>query len=121
MNKITLLTLMAFLPAVGHAQTATAPELSELLQSFIEFSNDTLIPFTLGVGFLFLVFGVLRYFFIGGADEESRNKGKSYIVSVIVGFIVILIFWGVINLLANSTGLAGSSLQIIPTVGVDID
>ena len=79
--------------------------LEGLLLTIIVFSNTVLIPFILGIGFLVFVWGMFQYFIAGGANEESKEKGKSLMIYAILGFLLIIVFWGIINLLAQSTGL----------------
>ena len=106
-----------FFPQVASAQVfnPSGGELGVLLVNLVIFINDTLIPFIVALGFLFFVWGVFRFFIYGAADEESRQKGKSLIIYSIIGFVVIIIFWGVVNMFASSTGLVGEALQFIPT------
>mgnify|MGYP007117458066 FL=1 len=110
-------TLLA-LPAVVSAQgfSASGGEIGTLLENIILFANDVLIPFILGLGFLFFVWGMFRYFIMGGADEESREKGKSLMLWALIGFVLIIVFWGIVNLVASSTGWGGQTLQNIPSV-----
>ncbi len=84
-----------------------------LLGTIIEFSNNVLIPFIIGIGFLVFVWGMFQYFIAGGANDESKEKGKSLMIYAIVGFLLIIVFWGIINLLASSTGLGGDTLDTI--------
>lgn len=88
----------------------------QLLENILDFTNDVLIPFIIGIGFLVFVFGMFRYFIAGGADEEKRNSGKSLMIYATLGFVLIIVFWGVINLLSGSTGLEGEQINDVPTV-----
>jgi len=94
----------------------TGGQIGELLENILIFSNDVLIPFIIGIGFLFFVWGMFRYFIMGGADEESKGKGKSLLINTLVAFVVIIIFWGVLNMLTSSTGLSGQTIQNVPTI-----
>jgi hypothetical protein len=128
MNKIKYFITSAslfVLPFVTHAQLADPAGggggFEDLLINILEFTNDILIPFILGIGFLFFVWGVFYYFIAGGANDEKKEKGRSLIIYSILGFVLIIVFWGVINLLAgslfndNNDGLEDDN---IPTVGV---
>jgi hypothetical protein len=118
--SFSLLSLIV-LPQVSSAQLATsgnAGPFQDLLVNILEFSNETLIPFIIGIGFLFFVWGMFQYFIAGGANEESKQKGKSLMINATIGFVVIIIFFGVINLLTNSTGLEGESIENIPQITI---
>ena len=76
-----------------------------LLTNVLGFSNSVLIPFILGIGFLVFVWGMFKFFILGGANDEEKDKGKSLMVYATLGFVLIIVFWGVVNLIASSTGL----------------
>lgn len=115
---ITVSTL-AFLPTVTFAQIADRAyggPFEQLLANILVFTNEVLIPFIIGIGFLAFVWGMFKYFIAGGASEESRESGKSLMIHATIGFVVIIIFFGVINLLTSSTGLEGELINDIPQV-----
>lgn len=84
-------------------------DLAEALKNIIEFANEILIPFIIGIGFLLFVFGMFQYFIAGGANDEKKKQGKSLMIYATLGFVLIVVFWGIINLLAGSTGLQGDT------------
>jgi uncharacterized membrane protein YidH (DUF202 family) len=122
MYKVFSLFMAAFLPGVagaqGIAQSSDAGPFQDLLINILDFSNDVLIPFIIGIGFLFFVWGIFKFFIFGGANEEAKESGKSLIIWATIGFVLIIVFWGVVNLLSESTGLANGELQNIPTIDV---
>jgi cation transporter-like permease len=117
-NKIKLFastTALALLPVVAAAQTggvipSNGGDFGILLRNILTFSNNVLIPFILGIGFLVFVWGMFRYFIAGGANDEAKESGKSLMVYATLGFVLIIVFWGIINLVATSTGLEGDSI-----------
>jgi uncharacterized membrane protein YidH (DUF202 family) len=122
MYKVFSLFMAALIPGVagaqGIAQSSDAGPFQDLLINILDFSNDVLIPFIIGIGFLFFVWGIFKFFIFGGANEEAKESGKSLIIWATIGFVLIIVFWGVVNLLSESTGLANSELQNIPTIDV---
>ena len=122
MKLLTILAAFTFVPGIaaaqGIAQSSDAGPFQDLLINILDFSNDVLIPFIIGIGFLVFVWGIFKYFIFGGANDEAKASGKSLIVWATVGFVAIIIFWGVINLLTESTGLANVELQNIPEIHV---
>lgn len=87
------------------------------LRNIMTFINSTLIPFIIAVGFLAFVWGMFQYFIAGGSNEESKEKGKSLMIWATVGFVMIIIFWGLINLIAGSIGLEDATIKppVVPT------
>jgi hypothetical protein len=53
---------------------------------------------------------MFKYFIAGGADEGKREEGKSLMIYATLGFVLIIVFWGIVNLFAGSTGLEGETI-----------
>ena len=85
-----------------------------LLNNILTFSSTVLIPFILGIGFLVFVWGMFQFFIVGGSNDEAKAKGKSLMIYATLGFVLILIFWGIIQLLATSTGMTGQGQSNLP-------
>ena len=108
-------------PFVSFAQLATTGSggpFELLLKNILNFGNTVVIPFIIGMGFLVFVWGMFQYFVAGGANEESKEKGKRLMINATIAFIVIIIFFGAINLLTTSTGLEGQKIKNVPQVTV---
>ena len=99
---------LTVLPVFAYAQTS----LQTVFKNLGLFINSTIIPFILGLAFLLFVINAFRYFILGGDSDESREKAKSLALYSVLAFFVIIIFWGVINLLASSTGLEGKTAPV---------
>lgn len=114
-SKKAVLSLLLLTPFISFAQFNA--ETTELRENFflpiLAFINGVLIPFIIGIGFLFFVWGMFQYFIAGGANDESKEKGRSLMVYATLGFVFIIIFWGVVNLIATSTG---ETSDVAPTV-----
>lgn len=109
------------LPLVSSAQIATAGNggpFEILLKNILNFGNTVVIPFIIGIGFLVFVWGMFQYFIAGGASEDSREKGKRLMINATIAFVVIIVFFGAVNLLSESTGLQGQRLKDVPQVTV---
>jgi len=98
------------------ADTGSGGEFQTLLGNILIFTNTVLIPFIIAIGFLVFVWGMFQYFIAGGANEEKKEAGKSLMIYATLGFVLIIVFWGVVNLLTESTGLDGKSILNTPTV-----
>ena len=126
----SLSTLALLAPAISLAQLTgegdsakTAGEIGTFLGSVLGFIDAVLIPLILGIAFLMFVWGVFKYFILGGADSEKQAEGKSLMFYAIAGFVLILAFYGIINVLTNGLGLSGgenNSLQEDIKTGFEI-
>jgi Type IV secretion system pilin len=100
-------SLLFALPFFASAQTLSA---QGFIASFLVFSNNVLIPFLLGIAFLFFIFNVIRFFVAGGSNEDGRTNAKNLAIYGVLAFVIIVVFWGIVNLLAGSLGFAGKNL-----------
>lgn len=60
--------------------------------------NGIFVPVLLAVAFIIFLFGVYRYFILGAENEESRAKGRQLVLWGVIGFAVIVSFWGLVAL-----------------------
>lgn len=123
-STTALLVLPMLTSAQGLADEGSGGEFGDLLANIIEFATTVLIPFIIGIGFLVFVWGMFQYFIVGGANDESKVKGKSLMIYAALGFLLIIVFWGVINLLSSLTGLEDETLEftpLLPPVGEQLD
>jgi uncharacterized membrane protein YidH (DUF202 family) len=111
-----MLALPFLASALGLATSGSGGGFGDLLGNILEFVNGSVIPFIIGIGFLTFVFGMFQFFIAGGANEEKKEKGKSLMIYATLGFVLIIVFWGIINLLASTTGFEGKTIEDIPTV-----
>jgi len=117
-----LSTGLLALPLVSFAQfEPDGGAFGALLNNILVFSNNVIIPFIIGIGFLVFVFGMFQFFIAGGANDEKKEQGKSLMIYATLGFVLIIVFWGIINLLTSSTGLDGDTVKNLPTVNVITD
>ena len=65
--------------------------------------NDVLVPFVFVIAFIIFIVGVARYFIWAGAEEE-KEKAKSLMLWGILGFVLMVSIWGIVNLLAGGLG-----------------
>lgn len=116
--KYIIIGVYTFLPLAASAQ-AEFGEIGSFFTEVISFINGTLVPLVFAVGLFFFVYGMFKYFIQEGASDESREKGKQLAIWSVVGFVLMVSIWGIVNAIA--TGLFGSSqppeLPGTPTLG----
>jgi amino acid transporter len=64
----------------------------------------TIINWALGIAFgiavIFLIIGGFRYITAGG-NEESVEKGKSSVINALIGIVIIVLSYVIVNVVAN--------------------
>jgi hypothetical protein len=119
-------TALVVVPVLAGAQSSNflgganggAGELGSAMGNILAFISNVLIPFLLAVGFFMFVWGMFNYFIVGGANDDAKEKGKSLIIYALAGFVIILAFWGIVNIFVNATGVANESLDAAPKVKI---
>lgn len=68
--------------------------------------NTLIVPVIFAIAFLVFVWGVIRYFFLHGGNEDKRTEGKQFMLWGILGLALLFSVWGVVNLLLSTLGIA---------------
>lgn len=72
----------------------------------------TILQWALGIAFaiavIFLIYGGFLYITSGG-NEEQATKGKSAVVNALIGIVVIILSFVIVNVVANLASGNGSS------------
>ncbi len=96
-----MLALVLAPTSVFAGQDDTFGTLGDFATAIVGFINGVLIPFIFAVALLVFIWGMFTYFILGGADEGKRDQGKSLMTWAIIGFVMMIIIWGIVNLLAG--------------------
>ncbi len=119
MRLITrLLPFAAFVPALAFAQ-GTFAGLTDIFGGFTVLVNQVLVPLVFALAFLLFIYGVFKYVIQGGGDPDERDKGKQLMIWGIIGFVVMVSLWGIVNMLSGGVfGATGSETILIPQAPV---
>lgn len=102
---VTVLTIFAMSSNVAVAQivgqTRTLRDVAILIVGYLNIA----IYLIMALAVLLFVWNVFKYFFL--PDKDKVEAGK-YVLYSVIGFAVILTFWGLVQLVINTTGLNNS-------------
>ncbi|MFA6459557.1 MAG: pilin [Candidatus Paceibacterota bacterium] len=97
----TILALAAILtPLSTNAAQVTLKTLMALVADYL----NTALELLMGLAVLFFVWYVIKYFIRSG-DSKERTEASQYVLWSIIGFFVILSFWGLVNILSSTFNL----------------
>jgi hypothetical protein len=108
LNVSTILLVAS--PLVAFAQTGS---LQELLNGVGGFFNAIVIPFLLAIAFLVFVVNAIRFFVFTSTTDDGKKNAKNLAIYGVATFVVILSFWGLVNLLVQGIGL-GNGRPVSP-------
>ncbi len=105
----TAIVLASFAPGLAFADTRTLKDLIKLAIQYMGYA----IPVILTLAILSFIWGIYKRFF--KADADVKEAG-SFVLYGVIGFFVILSFWGLVNILINTFQLDTPNIQV-PYVG----
>ncbi len=114
-------TVAVVMPSVSLAGSFAdgSPEggqIAGFFEAILGFIDAVLIPLVLGIAFLMFIWGVFKFFILGGSDSEKQAEGKSLMIYAVAGFVIILSFYGLVNFLTAGLGFDDNNTFDVPSV-----
>lgn len=85
-------------------------------RDIIDVVNGTLVPLLFAVMFLVFLFNVFQYFIAGAAEDERRKQARQYAVYSVLGFVLLLSIWAIVNIVFLLFGIPQSTGEVIPSL-----
>lgn len=99
MKKIVILSsFLLIVPMVTFAQFGGVDTFFNNIGTFI---NNVLVPLVFALALLLFLWGMFKYFILGGGNDSEREAGKQLIVWAVIGFVMMVSIWGIVNLVAG--------------------
>ncbi len=80
--------------------------------------NSVFVPVLFAVAFLVFLYGVARTYIFSSGEPAEVEKGHKLILWGVIGFVVMVSLWGLVNVVANTFGLQGGGSPRPPTFNV---
>ena len=109
-----IIPVLLFAPMVALAAPGDLVTVGSFITNIVTFMNGVLVPFVFAIAFLVFIWGMFKTFILGGSDEAKQSEGKQLMMYAIVGFVIMVSLWGIVNLVANGFGFQGQTVQNIP-------
>lgn len=71
--------------------------------------NFVLVPVIFALAFIVFIWGIAKAYIISGGNEEERKKGHQLVLWGIIGFVVMISLWGLVNVVAATFNLTGGA------------
>ena len=76
--------------------------------------NSILVPVLFAVAFIVFLYGIANAYILHPGDEAAVKSGHKLVLWGIVGFVVMISLWGLVNIVANTFGLGGYYAPELP-------
>ena len=106
---------VSFSLSIGFGNTCGASALCQVGATIIFIINNVLVPVLFAIAFIVFLYGVFMAYIWSRGDPEQVSKGHTFILWGIIGFVVMISLWGLVNVVAQSFGLAGFGAPPTPT------
>lgn len=83
--------------------------------NLIHLINDVLVPVLFAISFILFLFGIANKYIFSHGDPGKVKEGHQLMIWGIIGFVIMISVWGLVNLSTNTLGLAGSAPPPLPT------
>jgi hypothetical protein len=88
----------------GYGTTGNVTDFAYIIFYLI---NNVAVPLLFAVAFIVFLYGVAQTYIFSHGDQEAVGKGHKLILWGIIGFVVMISIWGLVNVVANTFGLGG--------------
>ena len=77
--------------------------------------NAIAVPVLFAISFIVLLWGIADAYILSKGDPARVKQGHQLVLWGLIGFAVMISLWGLVNVVVNTFGLAGSSAPALPT------
>lgn len=77
--------------------------------------NSILVPVLFAISFVVFLWGIAKSYIIHGDTPAEVEKGHKLIMWGIIGFVVMVSIWGLVNVVADTFGLTGFYAPVLPS------
>lgn len=93
-----------FTPALA---LATGYDARMVAINLISIINGVLVPLIFAVAFIVFLYGVMKKYVLSSGDSTGVEEGHKLILWGIIGFVVMISLWGIVNIVSNTFLLQG--------------
>lgn len=94
---------------------AACSQLGGVAGNIISIINNILVPLLFAVAFIVFLWGIFKAYILNAGDEAGREQGHKLVLWGIIGFVVMLSLWGLVNVVSGSFGLQNYTAPPPPT------
>lgn len=70
--------------------------------SIIGIINVYIVPTLIAIAFIVFLYGIYKFFILGATEEGVKGEGRRFAMWGIIGFVIILSVWGIVNIVKDT-------------------
>ncbi|MDE2021585.1 MAG: hypothetical protein KGI71_01520 [Patescibacteria group bacterium] len=114
-SQASAITTTVYIASGGPGSMCSSNGICQVANSFIYIINYVLVPLLFATAFIVFLYGIAKAYIFSGGDPEKIKDGHKIVLWGLVGFAVMVSLWGLVNVVANTFGLAGYGAPPLPT------
>ena len=71
--------------------------------------NHVLMPVFMAIAFIVFLWGIFKYFIWGAENDTEKAEGRKFAMWGIIGFVIILSVWGLVNIVTGALALPNNN------------
>jgi hypothetical protein len=91
-----------------------ASNICQVASTILYIINYVLVPVLFALAFIVFLWGIVVKYIFSAGDAEKVKEGHKLILWGLIGFVVMISLWGLVNVIANTFGLYGVSAPPTP-------
>jgi hypothetical protein len=109
-----------FVPLLALAQTTqstgcTTNDICQIASTLLFLINSVLVPLLFAAAFIMFLYGIAKAYIFSGGDAATVADGHKLVLWGVIGFVVMISLWGLVNIVSNTFGLSGTFQGSLPT------
>ncbi|MBU6490756.1 hypothetical protein KGQ25_01120 [Patescibacteria group bacterium] len=95
--------------------TSCVAGICTVAETILYLINSVLVPLLFAIAFIVFLYGIAKAYIFSGGDPEKIKDGHKLVLWGLIGFVVMISLWGLVNVVSNTFGLAGYGAPSTPT------
>lgn len=102
-------------PGIFSPGSCTGAGIGCVANTVLYLINSVLVPLLFAISFIVFLYGVAKTYIFSHGEAAEVSEGHKLILWGVIGFVVMVSLWGLVNVVANTFGLWGTGAPNLPT------
>jgi hypothetical protein len=99
----------------GSSAGGCAGSICSIAATILYLINSVAVPLLFAIAFIVFLYGIAKAYIFSNGEPGAVAEGHKLVLWGIIGFVVMISLWGLVNIVANTFGLGGYSAPPLPT------